>query len=127
MKEYCRNCTSQWKECGECGEKFCNECIKTMKECDGEDCTDQLCEKCIMVKTCIICDRTRCGDCATSYECSRSECAKVICDDCVKKRGEGGRGGTCWRGSCSTECLYLECDEDGETMCEACLAPQVFV
>jgi hypothetical protein len=123
-KEYCKNCVSQWKQCGRCGKEFCNGCIKAikMKECDREDCTNQLCEECTKTHTCSYCNRTRCLSCATSHQCSRDECTKIVCDDCVGSKGEGGKcySDSCRKAFCSAECQFLECEEDGETTCVAC-------
>ena len=121
-KNYCKNCVSQWKECGDCG-NFCNGCIKTvnMKECDGGilDCTRLLCEECTKPRTCSYCDRTRCFNCAYHHKCSRDECNKRVCTGCVESRGEGGWCGACQKGFCSAECQFLEWDED-VPKCFAC-------
>ena len=92
-----------------------------MKECDDVDCMRQFCEKCSKSYTCSYCDRTRCGDCATSYhhKCSRSECAKIVCTGCVESKGEGGKCNSCRKEFCSAECQFLECDED-VPKCFAC-------
>ena len=121
-KDYCKNCVSQWKVCGGCGD-FCNGCSKTakMKECDGEGCRRQFCEKCCThANTCSYCDGTRCTSCAFSYTCSRSECAKIVCTGCVESMGEGGQCGACRKGFCSAECQYLECIIDWGNSCSGC-------
>ena len=91
-----------------------------MKECEGEDCMDQLCEKCVKDKTCSFCDGTRCGYCVGHYKCGRNECNKIVCDDCVESKGEGVRCSACQKEFCSAECQFLELGEDGETACLAC-------
>ena len=105
VKDYCKNCVSQWKECGGCGDDICYGCSKTMKECDdgGENCTKQLCDKCAIRRTCSYCDRIRCHICATSYKCSRSECAKVICEECAIHLCN-----SCRKAFCSAECQFME-------------------
>jgi hypothetical protein len=121
VRDYCKNCVSQWKECGGCGENICNGCIKTvkMKDCDGEECTEPVCDECTELCTCSYCDRTRCNSCAASYQCSRDECNKIVCDDCVESKGDGGMCGACQKEFCSAECQFLEWDED-VPKCFAC-------
>ena len=98
-KDYCKNCVPKWKECWECGEDFCSGCSKTikMKECEGEDCTDQLCDKCTKANTCSYCDRTSCGggDCITMYECCQTGCTNVICKECDDKYVEQKKCKSC--------------------------------
>ena len=89
-KDYCKNCISQWKVCWDCGDIVCNDCSKAikMKVCDGEDCTDQVCERCIKAYTCSDCNRTRCHSCVDSAGCSGRDCNNYVCIECVEMKGD---------------------------------------
>jgi len=120
-KGYCRNC-SDMNECVSCEVHICDEC-EEMKTCDGEECSDVVCKRCSEKKTCHICNLMRCsGSCVYSYQCKLDSCNKVICDDCVEDKGEGGRCRACSKAFCSTECrYYLACGGDVAKACSTCL------
>jgi len=116
---YCKEC-AHTNECGRCGEDYCNKCDTLEEVCEGADCETFLCKECTLRCTCRHCNQSKCVSCARYHRCYRVGCKKVICDECVESKGEGGQCDECFHNFCSSECQYLHCNEDWGKACSKC-------
>ena len=65
-----------------------------MRECEGADCGNVLCDGCYERNKCSFCGQRKCGSCLVPYECDLIGCNKVICRDCMDSNSNGD-GGSC--------------------------------
>jgi len=117
---YCKDCVPS-NDCKGCYQSYCNKCDALEKECDDGDCEANLCKTCSQKRSCWYCNQTKCRGCIISHSCSRDGCNKVICNDCVESKGEGGQCNKCFAKFCSAECRYLKCSKDWERACTTCM------
>ena len=105
--DYCENCDRIFcMECStvdfcDCCEKvFCSPC-RNMQDCDGSECSNDICDGCIMDhRQCSVCEEIFCSECHSEKVVCCVCCQRYNCHDCI----EGWR-----RCSCGVSC----CDDCG--------------